>query len=175
MIKVNVFSDNTIQLSRLENTTDLTLEEFEKLILEGKILTEIPLNSTVSIYGLGNFKITKVQYVTAIQEKLKEIKDILRDLNGQLSPIEICREALQNYNSNPTIDNKNKLKISYENVPDHQKMYVGDMDTKDIEVRMIIYGENEIENWSHYQVAKSLGQTLPTIKITKPNDEKNNS
>lgn len=175
LIKVNVFSDNTIQLSRLENTVDLTLEEFEKLIKEGKILTEIPLNSAVNIYGLGNFKITKVQYVTAIQEKLMEIKDILRNLNGQFSSIEICREALQNYNSNPTIDNKNKLKISYENVPDHQKIYVGDMDTKDIEVRMIIYGDNEIENWSHYQVAKSLGQTLPTIKITKPKDEKNNS
>lgn len=175
LIKVNVFSDNTIQLSRLENTTDLTLEEFEKLIQEGKVLTEIPLNSTVSIYGLGNFKITKVQYVTSIQEKLIEIKDILKDLNGEPSSIEICREALQNYNSNPTVENRNKLKISYENVPDHQKMYVGDMDTKDIEVRMIIYGENEIENWSHYQVAKSLGQTLPTIKITKPNDEKNNS
>ena len=99
----------------------------------------------------------------------------MRDLNGQPSSIDICREAHQNYISNPTIENRKKLKISYENVPDHQKMYVGDMDMKDIEVRMIIYGENEIENWSHYQVAKSLGKPLPTIEITKPNDEKNNS
>lgn len=175
LVKVNVFSDSTIQISRLENPIELTFEEFENVIQEEKLVTEIPLNATVFIYGLGNFTVTEAQYTTKIEDKLIEIKDILRDLNGQPSSIDICREAHQNYISNPTVENRKKLKISYENVPDHQKMYVGDMDTKDIEVRMIIYGENEIENWSHYQVAKSLGKPLPTIEITKPNDEKNNS
>ena len=175
LVKVNVFSNNTIQISRLQNPVDLNLEEFENLIQEKIILSEIPLNSTIFIHGLGNFKVTRAQYVTKIEEKLIEIKDILRNLNGQPSSIAICREAHQKYNSNPTVENRNKLQISYENVPDHQRMYVGDMDTKDIEIRMIIYGENEIENWSHYQVAKSLGHPLPAIKITKPNEEKNNS
>lgn len=175
LVKVNVFSDSTIQLSRLETPIDLTLEAFESLIREEKILTEIPLNKTVFIYGLGSFKMTNVQYVTKIEEKLMEIKDILRDLNGQPSSIEICREAYQKYISAPTVENRNELRISYENVPDHQRCYVGDMDTKDVAVRMIIYGENEIENWSHYQVAKSLGEPLPTIEIPKPTDERNNS
>lgn len=52
-------------------------------------------------------------------------------------------------------------------------MYVGDMDTKDIEVRMIIYGDQEIENWSHYKLAKERGEALPTIIVPKPNDEQN--
>ncbi len=175
LVKVNIFRDNTIQLSRLENPVDLTLEGFEQFIQEGKLLTEIPLNSIVSIYGLGRFRVTEVQYASEIEEKLIEVKDILRELNGLPSSIDLCRQAHQNYIEDPTIENRDKLKIAYENVPDHQKMYVGDMDTKDIEVRMIIYGEDEIDNWSHYQAAKALGQPLPTIKVPKPKDEENNS
>lgn len=177
LIKVNIFADNTIQLARLENPIDLTLEEFENLIQEKTILTKVPLNSIVIIYGLGNFKMIKAQYTTEIKDKLIEIKDILKKLNGQPSSIEICREALEKYHLNPTFENRIKLKNSYENIPEHQKIYVGDMDIKDTEVRMIIYGENEVKNWSHYQVAKLLRQPLPTIKITKLNDEqdKNNN
>ena len=175
LVKVNIFEDNTLELARLENPINLNLTEFEELIKQEIILTEIPIGSRIFVYGLGDFNLTRVEYVTNISEKLLEIKDIMRNLNGQSSSIEICIDAFQNYLSNPTLENKEKLKISYENVPDHQKMYVGDMDTKDIEVRMIIYGEEEIENWSHYQLAKSLGEPLPTIKIIKPIDEKNNS
>lgn len=47
------------------------------------------------------------------------------------------------------------------------------MDTKDIAVRMIIYGEQEIEGWSHYQAAKARGEQLPTIKIPTPKEDKN--
>jgi hypothetical protein len=174
LVKVNAFADHTIQLSRLESPIDLTLEEFEKYIEQKDILTEIPLNSNVSIYGLGDFKVTNNLYVTSVEDKLLEIKDILGKLNGQPSTIEICRKNHKTYINNPIIENKNKLKASYENIPIHQRMYVGDMDTEDIEVRMIIYGEKEIENWSHYQIAKSRGEKLPTINIPKPKD-KNNS
>ncbi len=175
LIKVNVFTDNTINLSRLENTVELNFEEFEKLVNNEIIVTEVPINSKVQIYGLGSFTIHKTSHITSIKEKLLEIKDIQRDLKGESSTIEICIEAYEIYMGNPTLANKEKLKISYENVPDHQKIYVGDMDTKDIEVRMIIYGEQEIENWSHYKVAKAMGEKLPTITIPKLNDEKNNS
>ena len=39
------------------------------------------------------------------------------------------------------------------------------------EIRMIIYGKQEIENWSHYQVAKKLGDELPNIEIPEIKDE----
>jgi len=49
-------------------------------------------------------------------------------------------------------------------------MHVGDMNVKGTAIGMIIYGKQEIENWSHYQVAKELGEELPTINI--PNQKK---
>ncbi|NNV57825.1 DUF7638 domain-containing protein [Limnovirga soli] len=175
LIKVNLFADGTLQLSRLENPIDLSIEEFEKLIIENNLVTEIPIGSTVYIYGLGEFSIKKMFYNANIQDKLLEIKDIQRQLKGEPTTIEICRQAHEKYLKNPTLENKEQLRVAYENVPDHQKIYVGDMDTKDIEVRMIIYGEQEIQNWSHYILAKEMGEELPTITVPKPIDEKNNS
>lgn len=140
LVKVNIFNDDTIQLSRIKKPIDLTLEKFEQLIEQKKLISEIPPNSKVSIYGLGSFEIVKTSFVTKIKDKLLEVKDTLRELKGEPSTIDICIEAHQNYIDNPTEENREKLRISYENVPKHQRMFVGDMDTKDREVRMIIYG-----------------------------------
>jgi hypothetical protein len=40
------------------------------------------------------------------------------------------------------------------------------MDVKDIPIRMVIYGEDEIENWSHRIVGRQFGMdSLPTIHV----------
>jgi|SRR5690554_3956336 len=174
LAKVNIFTDGNIQLSRLENPVDLTFSEFEKAIQEKALLTELPADTTVFVHGLGNFRLAKAIYAINIEAKLLEVKDILRTLNGEPTSIDICREAYKNHVADPTTANRDKLKISYENVPDHDKMFVGDQDTKDIKIRMILYGEQEIEKWSHYQVAKSRGEQLPTIEIINPKDENKN-
>ncbi|MDR6568822.1 DUF7638 domain-containing protein [Chitinophaga ginsengisegetis] len=171
LTKVNIFSDQTLRLSRLEETVELTLQELEELIAKKIIVTEVPALSRVHIYGLGSFTIKQAEYTADINQKRLEIRDIVGKLNGEPTSIQLCRQAYTQYINDPTPSNKERLKITYENVPDHNKMYVGDMDTKDIEVRMIIYGEQEIERWSHYQVAKARGEKLPTISIPKTKDD----
>jgi hypothetical protein len=44
------------------------------------------------------------------------------------------------------------------------------MDVKDIPIRVAIYGDGEIEGWSHYQLAKHLGTELPTIDVPRVKD-----
>lgn len=171
LVRVNAFADNTIQISRLANPINTSIEDFEKLVEAGIIASQIPDNSPVLIYGLGSFVAVTARFDTSITDKLNEIKDVIRKLNGQMSTLDICRHDYETYMANPTAENRTKLKTSYERIPDHQKIYVGDMDTKDIAVRMILYGKNEIENWSHYQLAKQLGEELPTIKIPNPSDD----
>ena len=158
LIKAIFFADNSVSICRLENPLDISFEEFEELIAKKIITSEVPNASKVHIYGLGSFNVTAFFAPVDIENKLQEIKDILRKLNGVPSTIQRCKKAHQEYIKNPTSENKEYLKSAYENVPDHQKMYVGDMDAKDIEVRMIIYGEQEIENWSHYQASKATGE-----------------
>ncbi|MBO2009049.1 hypothetical protein [Hymenobacter negativus] len=174
LIRVSAFADSSILISRVEAPYYLGLADFEELIERGEIVSEIPTNSAVYIHGLGSFIATEASFSIAIENKLLEIKDFIRELNGQPSAINMCRQDYENYLANPTIANVQRLKTSYEHVPDHLRMYVGDMDTKDVAVRMIIYGGQEIENWSHYQVAKSLGEELPTIAVPKPNNEADN-
>jgi len=141
LVSVNVFADTSICLARLENPVDLTFTDFEKLIADKDILTTPPVNARVNIYGLGSFNIKAPFYTAAIDQKFLEIKDVLRKLKGVPTSIQICREAYETYIANPDNERKALLKIAYENVPDHQKRYVGDMDTKDFLVRRIIYGE----------------------------------
>jgi hypothetical protein len=171
LAKITVFADDTIHISRLETPIETNLAKFEKLIDSKLISTSVPVGATVQVYGLGSFSIKSASWCADIEQKLVEIKDMLRKLKGQPSSIEICRQALEDYRENPTIANRDKLRGAYESIAEHERLYVGDMDTKDIEVRMIIYGEHEIENWSHYQLAKERGEDLPSIKVQKAKDE----
>ena len=78
-------------------------------------------------------------FVVDIKDKLLEIKDLFSKLNNQPTTLEICKNSHEFYINNPTIKNKEKLKVSYENIPKHHRKYVGDMNTKDFEIRKIIY------------------------------------
>ncbi|NIG55791.1 hypothetical protein [Chitinophaga sp. Cy-1792] len=173
LIKVIVFPDLTIKLDRMEVPVNMSLEDFEALVAQGVIVTALPQNAKVHIYGLGEFTATRCQYHIDAHDKILEIKDIIRELKKEPSTVKICIAAYDAYLNHPTAENKEQLRIAYENVPEHHRMYVGDMDTKDIEVRMIIYGEQEIENWSHYQVSKAIGAALPTITLPSPQDDQN--
>jgi hypothetical protein len=171
LVRFDVYDQKSILVHRLEKPFEISLTQFEQMISDGKIVTELPEGAQVRIFGLGNFKITEERYSAKVSEKLLEVKDIIKVLNGEPSTIELCKTIYQEYLNNPTEAIKEKLKEAYESIPEHERMYVGDMDVKDTVVRMIIYGEQEIENWSHYQVAKKMGIELPSISIPKPKKE----
>ena len=169
LVKVNVFADETLQIERLETPLQMSFAQFEHLINDKIISTDLPEDEVLQIYGLGEFSIKPV-YKTDVHEKLLELKDMLSQLKGEPSVIELCKQAFEHYIANPSHENKEKLKVAYENVPEHKRIYVGDMDTKDIQVRMIIYGDQEIENWSHFKLAQKFGEKLPSITVPKPKE-----
>jgi hypothetical protein len=172
LININVFADFRIQISGIEKPELVSIDEFTSLIKDGTISTEIPEDSTVHIYGFGKCTVGTCQYSANIEEKLSEINDIISQLNGDKTTSEICREVYEEYIENPTVRLKDLLKVAYENIPEHLRTYVlGDMDAKDIPVRMIIYGEQEIEKWSHYPISKEKGYELPHLNVPKPKDE----
>ena len=172
LININVFADSRIQISGIEKPKLVSIDEFTSLVKDGAISTEIPEDSTVHIYGFGKCTVGTCQYYANIEEKLSEINDIISQLNGDKTTSEICREVYEEYVENPTVRLKDLLKVAYENIPEHLRTYVlGDMDAKDIPVRMIIYGEQEIEKWSHYLISKEKGYELPHLNVPKPKDE----
>jgi hypothetical protein len=97
-----------------------------------------------------------------------EFHDLHDRVHGRPGAIQECMRAFRDYVAAQSIENLNVLRQKYEAVPEHLRMYCGDMDVKDIPIRMVLYGKSEIENWSHYQVAKQSGDILPSIDIPEP-------
>jgi hypothetical protein len=171
LVQVNVFADGLVQLARLETPVELTVAELEQLVSQQVVLTEVPLGARVRVHGLGSFTIERASYVESIHSKVLEIKDMQRTLAGVPTTLDLCRQAYIDYVGKPTSSHKEALRKAYERVPEHLRGYVGDMDTRDTAVRMILYGEQEIEGWSHYQVAQARGEELPSIDLPRPEEE----
>ena len=140
LCNLNIYGDGIILIEGIEKNKKVTIDELENLIKQGIIATNIPDHSTIMVENLGEFKISKTLYCVDVNEKFSEINDIINKLNGQPDTSELCGIQFEEYNKNPTIENKEKLKVAYEKIPRHLRRYVlGDMDNKDYPIKQIIY------------------------------------
>ncbi|MEH2315691.1 MAG: hypothetical protein V7K24_00810 [Nostoc sp.] len=90
-----------------------------------------------------NFTAHQVKSRVEEQEFVKEVEDEIRRLNGQLTIGEICRQALTQYKYELNEANKEYLRQAYDAVPKHCRIYLGDMDDKDLEYRSILYRRSD--------------------------------
>lgn len=137
----NIYSDSSILIDGIDEPKYLkTKSELDKLIKDNLLATKIPDHSTILIKDLGEVKISKTLYGAELNDKLSEIDDIINQLNGKPTTSDECSRIYEEYNKNPTKDNKEKLKLAYEKIPRHLRVYIlGDMDSKDWPIRNIIY------------------------------------
>ena len=142
---------------------------FKGKIASGWVVTSLPEGARVSIAGgLVDFTATDINAHVREEEFVKEVADIIEGLNDRPTSSETCLAALKAYTSAPSEEAREALRIAYEAVPEHNRRYLGDMDVKDFPIRMIIYGDQEIENWSHRIVGRQQGlDPLPTIRVPK--------
>ena len=137
----NIYVDSSILIDGIGSSLYFNnKKELEQFINNGTIATMIPDNSIILIQDLGEIKISKTLYNADITEKFSEIDDIISGLNGKPTTSDECVKIYEEYNKNPTKENKQKLKTAYEKIPKHLRVYVlGDMDVKDWPIRNIIY------------------------------------
>lgn len=160
--EVKVYEDGMIDCWGL-----VDIAGFKKKIKEGWIVTEIPEGGELSLPNVGIIKVKESIHAFSTDDLITLVEDTISKLNGTyIEKSKICLEAYQAYLNEQTDENKEKLKIAYEAVPRYERAFLGDQDVKDIPIRMAIYGEDEIENWSHRKAAKKMGlKKLPTIKL----------
>jgi len=125
----------------------------------------------ISIEGLVEFTAGQWAYRVDPGQLAAEFHDLHDRAHGRPGAIQECMMAYRDYLARQTSETLTSLRQKYEAVPEHLRMYCGDMDEKDIPIRMILYGKDQIQNWSHYQVAKQTGEKLPSINIPEPPDE----
>jgi hypothetical protein len=165
---LRAFADGVIELGRLPDPETVDLAGLQTAVERGRVVSTVPSGARVRIHGLGSFVAVQEQWSADIREQLREVHDIIEKANGRPTSIERCCAAYDTYMANPSDEAREALRIAYEAVPEHNRRYVGDMDIKDIAVRMIVYGDEEIEGWSHRAVARARGLPLPEIKVPRP-------
>lgn len=145
------------------------LQGLEEKLAGGWVTTMIPDNTDLNMQPLGRIKVESFAGGVKPSELIKEVRDILEELNARPTSLQKCQKAWLLYDANPTAESQTLLKKAYEEVPEHHRPFLGGPDVKDIPIRMVIYGDHEIENWPHRIAAKKLGQSpLPTITVKRP-------
>src|SRR5262245_3153158 len=163
---LRVFEEGFVEIGRLPTPRTLTRNELAAEISAGRLFTNPGEGQRVHIDQLGSFIVDSERWTIAPDGLLLETADLFAEWSGQPTSSQKCLACYDAFHVAPTVANREALREAYEAVPEHIRTYLGDMDTKDVPIRMIIYGKQELENWSHRIVARELGDSpLPTISV----------
>lgn len=114
-------------------------DEFKAKVREGWVRTRLPSGARVSMMvSTLNFTVSEVQGGVDESEFVKEVADLIEELNGRPTSAGICQDRLREYQESPTAERKAILRAAYENVPEHMRRFLGDMDSKDWEYKNIL-------------------------------------
>ena len=165
LAELSIYKSGHIEITNVPEKKVFKFDELEQLTNNGQIATDLKIGETVTIIGLGSFKVKSGSGVE-LKFKLNEFADKLNELNGRENSIAKCARIFEEYKKHPTKKNREELKIAYEAVPEHRRIFVGTMDTKDYEVRQVIYGDLVKKEWEEY-----YGYEYPYDDMPKPIDE----
>ncbi len=137
LAQITAYEDGTFELDKEEGEYK-TLEEIQKMFAEGKLFAEQKDSAWFNLGDLGRVY-GKLIHAVNSKEKIKEIEQIGLELTKQPIAYDICESYYYQYLRNPCERNRQLLKDAYEKVPEHERCYLGDMDTLDSDFRRIIY------------------------------------
>lgn len=165
LIELSLYKSGRIELCNLPVKKVFKFEELDELTEKGILFTELNVGETVTILNLGTFKIKSGSGID-IKFKINELTDKFNELNGSENSIAKCARIFDEYKENPSKKLRGELKFAYENIPEHRRIFVGTMDTKDYEIRQVIYGDIIKKEWE-----EQYGYEYPYDDISKPIDE----
>jgi len=141
------YEDKTLVIDA-EGDKSFELEEINEMFRQEKFITSVKGEEWVMIEGLGRILLgeTDLRYRLPAKEKQKEIQELVSRMSGEKDAHDRCIWAHYAYLTNPSEWNREALRRAYEAVPEHERMYLGDMDTKDRDiVRILKYPNNKRE------------------------------
>lgn len=139
LVNLIVYMDGRFTCYTSDFELSYQVEEIESLFQNGTFFTDIEQPTTIILNHFAEVTFTETMYSVDSLEKYKELKDIYIKLNGGKTAFEKCREMHYEYLKDPNEYCRMKLKEFYEQIPKHERMYLGDMDTKDSDYVRIIY------------------------------------
>lgn len=141
---LNIYSDETFSVDTMGDKI-LTLDDIEKLFADGTLCTAPKNGERVVLGALGEAECKLIYDPIPNEDKLSEIKNCSLSVQNKPDAHELCIRAYYAYLEEPTDSHKEKLRIAYEAVPEHERCYLGDMDTRDSDFIRILYTDKKRE------------------------------
>ncbi len=117
---------------------EYSVADVQKLISTHHLRTSLTAGERVLVGDLITFKITDVLPVVQEEEFVKEIADLIRDLNGLPTTSDMCRTAYTIFLASPTEPNRLRVQQAYEDVPQHLRCWLLQFGEKDAPIRRAI-------------------------------------
>ncbi len=135
---ITVYADKTIRIDA-EDEHFYSLKEIEELIAANILCTCPKGDELVKIENFGELLLAPPSYSRlSNDDKLAELTDEAVRLSGEKDSLDRCMDAHYQYLIDPNDNTREMLRKAYEAVPPHQRMFLGDMDTKDHDIIRIL-------------------------------------
>ena len=118
-----------------------SVDEIATRLNGGDLCTSAPDAERIVIEGLGWFESQNSSWYVMPEERVREAHDLLAILNGEQGSMRTCMNCFREYQTDPSSENRDSLRLAHEAVPKHLRHYCGTMDSKDWPIRRILYGE----------------------------------
>ncbi len=136
------YADGTFSIDGLEDF--FGFEDIERMFKDKTLATKPKKGEAVRLGDLG---IAETETIGSVSQKNKiaEIKNKSLKAQGKPDAHDAAIKAYHAYLVDPTDFYKERLREAYEAVPEHERCYLGDMDTRDGDFRRILYTNNKRE------------------------------
>lgn len=136
LAEIRVYADGMVDCWEL-----VDFDGFRQKVREGWVVTRLPEGATVQLSPLGSFRATEVRNDVPEADFVREVADLIDELQGRPTSSERCLWTWERFRSEPSEENRGELRAAYELVPVHLRDgLLGDQDVKDFPIREAIYG-----------------------------------
>ena len=135
-----IYDDETISIYNDDNI--YSFDDIKNMFEKNELLLYPKEDDTIIIENLAKLKLKSTIKYTNKKEKLKEIEENIKEISGKENAFDYAIKCYHNYLVYPSDYNRELLKYAYEKVPEHERIFLGDMDNKDTDFRRIIYTPN---------------------------------
>lgn len=135
---LTAYKDGTLEISTDPNVY-YSWEEIENM-LQNQTLCVCPKpNEWVTIEHLGKVLFEHTKNTISQKDKIATIVELRKDIMNLPTASQSCISAYHDYLENPNEYTKETLRQAYEAVPECERCYLGDMDTRDSDYIRILY------------------------------------
>ncbi len=144
LTELYAYKDGTFLVDSLGGEC-LSFDDIAKLFKDKTLRTAPEKGGTVIFGDLGGAVVEPLYEPVDTEQKLSEIENKSLRVQNKPDAHDRCIDAYHAYLVEPTDFNKERLREAYEAVPEHERCYLGDMDTRDGDFLRILYTNDKRE------------------------------